>query len=105
MVVLNKIYTKTGDYGETALGNGARVAKHSMRVTAYCTVMKPTPPSAWRGCTPPVRWMPNWLAFKTICLIWAPIFAAPIWNAITKAPIHRCAWPQRKSHGLKPRLT
>ena len=37
MVVLNKIYTKTGDTGETALGNGARVAKHSMRVTAYGT--------------------------------------------------------------------
>jgi cob(I)alamin adenosyltransferase len=38
MVVLNKIYTKTGDHGETALGNGSRVAKHSMRVTAYGTV-------------------------------------------------------------------
>jgi cob(I)alamin adenosyltransferase len=38
MVVLNKIYTKTGDSGETALGNGSRVAKHSMRVTSYGTV-------------------------------------------------------------------
>lgn len=38
MVVLNKIYTKTGDAGETALGNGARVAKHAMRVNAYGTV-------------------------------------------------------------------
>jgi len=38
MVVLNKIYTRTGDAGETALGNGARVAKHSARVTAYGTV-------------------------------------------------------------------
>ncbi len=38
MVVLNKIYTKTGDAGETALGNGARVAKHSPRVVAYGTV-------------------------------------------------------------------
>ncbi|MGH1575975.1 cob(I)yrinic acid a,c-diamide adenosyltransferase [Planktotalea sp.] len=38
MVVLNKIYTKTGDKGETALGNGTRVAKHSMRVNAYGTV-------------------------------------------------------------------
>ena len=37
MVVLNKIYTKTGDAGETALGNGARVAKHAMRVSAYGT--------------------------------------------------------------------
>ncbi len=38
MVVLNKIYTKTGDAGETALGNGARVAKHALRVNAYGTV-------------------------------------------------------------------
>lgn len=38
MVVLSKIYTKTGDKGETALGNGARVAKHALRVTAYGTV-------------------------------------------------------------------
>ena len=37
MVVLNKIYTKTGDAGETALGNGARVAKHALRVAAYGT--------------------------------------------------------------------
>lgn len=37
MIVLNKIYTKTGDDGETALGNGARIAKHAMRVTAYGT--------------------------------------------------------------------
>ena len=38
MVVLNKIYTKTGDAGETALGDGTRVAKHAARVAAYGTV-------------------------------------------------------------------
>ena len=38
MVVLNRIYTRTGDAGETALGNGVRVAKHSLRVSAYGTV-------------------------------------------------------------------
>ena len=38
MVVLNKIYTRTGDAGETALGNGDRVDKFSVRVTAYGTV-------------------------------------------------------------------
>jgi len=38
VVVLNKIYTKTGDAGETALGNGSRIAKHALRVTSYGTV-------------------------------------------------------------------
>ena len=38
MVTLSKIYTKTGDGGTTALGNGTRVAKHSPRVAAYGTV-------------------------------------------------------------------
>lgn len=38
MVTLNKIYTRTGDKGDTALGNGERVAKFSDRVTAYGTV-------------------------------------------------------------------
>lgn len=37
MVVLNKIYTRTGDSGTTALGNGDRVAKHDPRVEAYGT--------------------------------------------------------------------
>ncbi|MEO0861352.1 MAG: cob(I)yrinic acid a,c-diamide adenosyltransferase [Pseudomonadota bacterium] len=38
MVVLSKIYTRTGDAGTTALGNGARVPKTSPRVEAYGTV-------------------------------------------------------------------
>lgn len=38
MVVLNKIYTRTGDAGETALSNGTRVPKHALRVAAYGTV-------------------------------------------------------------------
>jgi len=38
VVVLNKIYTRSGDKGETALGDGSRVAKHSPRVEAYGTV-------------------------------------------------------------------
>ncbi len=38
MVILNKIYTKTGDTGETALGNGNRIPKTSIRVQAYGTV-------------------------------------------------------------------
>jgi len=38
MVVLTKIYTKTGDDGTTALGNGLRVPKTSSRIEAYGTV-------------------------------------------------------------------
>jgi len=38
MVRLTKIYTRTGDKGTTALGNGARVPKQSLRVEAYGTV-------------------------------------------------------------------
>ena len=38
MVVLNKIYTRTGDGGTTALGSGERVRKDSLRVSAYGTV-------------------------------------------------------------------
>lgn len=38
MVVLNKIYTRTGDAGQTALGDGTRVSKTSARVAAYGTV-------------------------------------------------------------------
>jgi cob(I)alamin adenosyltransferase len=38
MVVLTKIYTKTGDDGTTALGSGERVLKTSRRIAAYGTV-------------------------------------------------------------------
>lgn len=38
MVTLNRIYTKTGDKGETALGDGSRRPKHDLRVAAYGTV-------------------------------------------------------------------
>lgn len=38
MVKLTKIYTRTGDGGETGLGDGSRVAKTDPRVEAYGTV-------------------------------------------------------------------
>ncbi len=38
MVYLSRIYTRTGDDGTTALGNGRRVAKDHPRIAAYGTV-------------------------------------------------------------------
>ena len=38
MVVLNKIYTRAGDGGETALGDGSRRRKDDLRVSAYGSV-------------------------------------------------------------------
>src|SRR5215472_3156071 len=38
MVVLNRIYTRTGDDGTTALGTGERRKKYDLRIAAYGTV-------------------------------------------------------------------
>ena len=38
MVRLTRIYTRGGDKGETSLGDGSRVPKHSLRVEAFGTV-------------------------------------------------------------------
>jgi len=38
MVVLNRIYTRTGDDGTTALGSGARRKKYDLRICAYGTL-------------------------------------------------------------------
>jgi cob(I)alamin adenosyltransferase len=58
MVYLSRIYTKTGDQGETALGDGTRVPKDHARVAAYGSVdelnavlglllsLQPPPPEA-----------------------------------------------------------
>ena len=38
MVVLNRIYTRTGDDGTTALGTGERRKKYDLRIAAYGTL-------------------------------------------------------------------
>ena len=37
-LALNRIYTKTGDKGQTGLAGGQRVPKDSLRIEAYGTV-------------------------------------------------------------------
>lgn len=38
MPKITKVYTKTGDKGDTSLGGGQRVSKDSLRITSYGTV-------------------------------------------------------------------
>src|ERR1700689_1563599 len=38
MVVLNRIYTRTGDDGTTALGTGERRKKYDLRIAAYGSI-------------------------------------------------------------------
>ena len=81
MVVLSKIYTRTGDDGTTALGSGRRVAKYDLRVEAYGTLDETnaaigiarlhTQGRAVQRSTPCSR------ASRTICSISAPISAFP----------------------------
>ena len=75
MVVLNKIYTRTGDAGLTALGTGERVPKHSARIAAYGTVDETNAVIGVarlhvREAHPDVT--PCWRASRTICSISAP---------------------------------
>src|SRR5258708_26108910 len=37
-LVINRVYTRQGDHGETALAGGQRVPKDSLRIEAYGTV-------------------------------------------------------------------
>ena len=54
MVVLNRIYTKTGDKGETALGDGTRLPKHALRIASYGTVDEANAVSGNKRETAPV---------------------------------------------------
>ena len=58
MVYLSRIYTKTGDSGETSLGDGQRLAKDAPRVEAYGTVDELNAVFGLlcsTGCEPPER--------------------------------------------------
>ncbi len=73
MVTLSKIYTKTGDLGETGLGDGSRISKASLRITAIGAVDEANSAIGiarldarrrnGRAC---------WRVSRTTCSIWAP---------------------------------
>ena len=75
-VVLSRIYTRTGDGGTTALGDGSRTAKTDSRLAAYADVDEANTaigmaitfgelPAGWSRCSPGCRtrcstWGPTW---------------------------------------------
>ena len=80
MVILNRIYTRTGDDGTTALGSGERRPKYDLRVSAYGAVDENQ--RGHRGCPHSSckrrrLSMRCWREFRTICSIWAPICCLP----------------------------
>ncbi len=80
MVVLNRIYTRTGDDGTTALGCGERRPKYDLRVEAYGTVDETNAaigvvrlhPRGRTGCS-----MRCSAGSRTICSTSAPISRVP----------------------------
>ena len=82
MVTINKVYTKTGDDGETSLGNFERVAKYDLRVEAYGTVDELNSHLGMARLVSTVIWLLNYRLFKMIFLIWAQIYAGQIWIRI-----------------------
>ncbi len=105
MVVLNRIYTKTGDDGETSLGNGSRVAKHSLRVSAYGTVDET---NATLGLA---RLHATGEMDRLLAMIQNDLFdlgatsADPTWKRTPRRPIPSCAWPRRRCSASNPRST
>ena len=49
MVNLTRIYTRTGDGGETKLGDMSDTSKNDLRLEAYATSTRQTPSSGWRS--------------------------------------------------------
>jgi cob(I)alamin adenosyltransferase len=66
MVVLNRIYTRSGDDGTTALGTGERRKKYDLRVCAYGTLDELNAAWVWCGSTTPMPpSMTSWRGFRT----------------------------------------
>ena len=85
MVVLNRIYTRTGDDGTTSLGTGARRKKYDLRVEAYGTVDEVNAVIGLvrlHSAAMP-RSMPRSAASRTTCSTSRPT----------------CAWPKRARAG------
>ena len=106
MVKLDKIYTRGGDGGETSLGDGSRVPKHSQRVGAQGDIdeTNATIGLARRFHLPATRWQTptqSSPAFRTICLILEQTSPALATTILTAA----CGYSPARLHGLKARST
>ena len=105
MVVLSKIYTRTGDKGDTALGDGQRVAKHSARVSAYGTSDEL---NAFVGVArlEAEGEMDEALArIQNDLFDLAPTCAARTWPRMPRSSNPPCEWQRRRSNGWRQKTT
>ena len=101
MVVLNRIYTRTGDDGTTALGSGDRRKKYDLRVAAYGTLdeVNAVIGVARLHTAATSSSTPRWRASRTICSTSRRSFASrPRVRAAPRSPS-----PTRRSRGSKAR--
>ena len=106
MVKLNKIYTRTGDKGETSLVNGYRVSKHSLRPAAFGSVDEVN--SVLGVCRLHTGALADPEPDAMLARIQNDLFdLGLIWRHLK--PISpsglNCASPQVRSNDWKPRLT
>ena len=103
MVTLVKIYTKTGDLGETGLGDGSRISKAVLRISAIGAVDEANSAIGIARLDARRRdRTPCWRASRTICSIWAPTFARRKMGERLKAA---CGWLAPRSSGWSARST
>ena len=106
MVVLNRIYTRTGDGGETALGNGARVKKYALRVEAYGTVDETNATLGLARLHATGEMDARLAAIQNDLFDLGADLCRPEMEKDAEAPtIRRCGWSRRRSTGWRPRST
>ena len=106
-VVLSRIYTRTGDDGTTALGDGSRAAKTDPRLAAYADVDEANcaiGAAVTMGGLPPRTCASCWSGSRTSSSTSAPTCATRV--DATSPPTRRCgsatSYIDRAGAGLRP---
>ena len=89
MVNLTRIYTRTGDDGQTHLGDMSRTSKTDVRLLAYADANEATPPSAspWPRVSSPRTCAPRCCGSRTTSSTSAPTCARPLQETYEYPPL------------------